>query len=148
MTGAALYRQEATIAGVHLALTFGRDGYTITADGERVGATRDEAHALRAWAKLTRKLHAIERRAALLAGCVQMRRARSTGRMVGVYHGPTAGMDDDEGRAPWSTVCEDHGYVCAHGTRRLAEAHAAHPEGWCEVCAGQMDESMQYAREE
>ncbi|HEX6940624.1 MAG TPA: hypothetical protein VF158_14500 [Longimicrobiales bacterium] len=136
MSGAALYRREATIAGVRLELTYGAEGYTLSADGRALGSVRDEAAALRAWAKLTRRLRAAERKATLPAGCVQMRRARSTGCLVGVYYAPEAGMDDDEGRAPWSTVCEEHGHVCAHETRALAVAHAAAPEGWCEACKG------------
>lgn len=69
-----------------------------------------------------------------LAGCVQTRRARATGARVSVYRGDQAGLDDDDGRAPWSTVCEDHNTIVAHPTLRLAKAHAADPEGWCEGC--------------
>lgn len=69
-----------------------------------------------------------------LAGCVQQRVAKSTGRLVGVYNGEQAGLDTDEGAAPWSTVCEEHGTVVSHSSLALARAHAAAPEGWCEDC--------------
>lgn len=68
------------------------------------------------------------------AGCVQRKVARSTGRLVGVYNGEQAGMDNDEGAYPWSTVCEEHGTVVCHQTLALARAHAADPMGWCEDC--------------
>jgi hypothetical protein len=69
-----------------------------------------------------------------LAGCVMQRRNRNTGFLVGVYNNEQAGMDDDGGRAPWSTVCEEHGHVISHATLALARSHAADPEGWCEQC--------------
>lgn len=68
------------------------------------------------------------------AGCRSLRVARSTDRLVGVYAGEEAGLDTDDGRAPYSTVCEVHGSVVCHPTLRLAEAHAADPAGWCESC--------------
>jgi hypothetical protein len=69
-----------------------------------------------------------------LAGCVVQRRARQTGLFVGIYHNEQAGLDDDEGRAPWSTVCESHGHVISHETLALAKFHAADPKGWCQQC--------------
>lgn len=66
------------------------------------------------------------------AGCRQLRRARSTGTLVGVYDGEEAGLDTDGGR--WSTVCEDHGTIIAHDTLTLARYHSSAPEGWCEEC--------------
>lgn len=68
------------------------------------------------------------------AGLVSWRRARSTGTQVGVYHGETADLDTDGGENPWSTVCEPHGGVVSHPTRRLAMLHAPHPEDWCPTC--------------
>lgn len=75
-----------------------------------------------------------------LAGCVQQRRARSNGRLVGVYHSRQAGIDDDDENAPWSTVCEEHATCMGHLTRALALAHAADPEGWCEDCRDERDQ--------
>lgn len=71
------------------------------------------------------------------AGCVVRRRSRQTGYIVGIYYAPQAGMDDCEGTAPWSTVCEEHGHVIAHETQSLARWHSHDPLGWCEPC---MDE--------
>jgi hypothetical protein len=45
-----------------------------------------------------------------------------------------AGSEDDGGR--WMTVCDEHGAVCQHRSRRLAEGHLGHPDGWCEECRG------------
>ena len=67
-----------------------------------------------------------------LAGCVQQRRAQTTGGRVGVYHAELAGMDPDAG--PWATVCEEHGGIVNHPTLALARYHAADPAGWCEAC--------------
>ncbi len=70
-------------------------------------------------------------------GCVQLRTARETGTEVGVYRNDQAGLDDDEGRTPWSTVCEEHGEIVSHPTLRLALHHAPNPTGWCEECSGE-----------
>ncbi len=77
--------------------------------------------------------------AAQRAGCVQLRRARATGTVVGVYDGKAAGFDHDDGANPWSTVCETHGTIASHPTRALAVSHAADPEGWCEDCRTSRD---------
>lgn len=76
-----------------------------------------------------RKIHCVDGR----AGCVQLRRARENGVMVGVYYGPDAGMDSDCNE-PWSTVCEEHGHIVAHDSLRLALFHSSNPTGWCETC--------------
>lgn len=34
----------------------------------------------------------------------------------------------------WETICIEHGSVCSHPRRRLAEAFAAVPREWCEAC--------------
>ena len=70
-----------------------------------------------------------------LAGCVQQRRNRITGTLVGVYHGEQSGMESDPDN-PWVTVCEDHGRIVAHPSLRLALEHAADPSGWCGDCNG------------
>lgn len=68
------------------------------------------------------------------AGCVSQQRSQQTGKLVGIYNGEQAGIDTDDGRAPWSTVCEEHGSVICHSTLALARSHAADPKGWCEDC--------------
>jgi hypothetical protein len=70
------------------------------------------------------------------AGCIQLRRARSTGTLVGVYRAGEAGLEDEPGY-PWATVCEEHATLIVHETRALAVSHAAAPEGWCEECGDQ-----------
>lgn len=67
------------------------------------------------------------------AGAVWSSRARSTGTVVTVYRADEAGMEDDP-ETPWATVCEDHGSIVCHKTRRLAESWLAAPEGFCDDC--------------
>lgn len=50
----------------------------------------------------------------------------------GVYDGEAAGMDTEAGR--WQTVCEEHGTVISHATKRLAREFGPHAEEWCEEC--------------
>lgn len=69
-----------------------------------------------------------------LSGCVQQQRARSTGTLVGVYHGPQASIEVAP-EQPWVSVCEEHGVLAAHSTLALAKYHAADPAGWCEECS-------------
>lgn len=71
-----------------------------------------------------------------LTGCVVQRKARSTGTLVGLYNGEQADLDTDGGTAPWSTVCEVHGTVISHSSRKLAESHLSSPQDWCEDCGG------------
>lgn len=67
-----------------------------------------------------------------LAGCVEQRRVRQTGTLVGVYHAEQAGLDPTAGA--WATSCEAHGSILAHASLNLARSHAADPCGWCEQC--------------
>jgi hypothetical protein len=67
------------------------------------------------------------------AGCVEQRRNRLTGFLVGVYQADQAGMESDPA-TPWATVCEEHNSICVHGTLALARSHAGDPCGWCEDC--------------
>lgn len=67
------------------------------------------------------------------AGCVSRSRSRQSGRLVGVYQGAQAGIEDDPA-IPWVTVCEDHGSCVCHSTLALARAFAAYPLEWCEDC--------------
>jgi len=67
------------------------------------------------------------------AGLLAMHRSRTTGTVIGLYRARDARLDDDEGRAPYSTVCQDHGTICCHRTLRAARGHMAYV-GWCEAC--------------
>jgi hypothetical protein len=69
------------------------------------------------------------------AGCIQLRRARQTGRVVGVYRSLEAGIEIDP-ELPWTTVCEEHSTCVFHATRAPAIFHASDPMGWCGVCNG------------
>ena len=42
--------------------------------------------------------------------------------------------NDDHPADPWETICADHGGVCCHETRAMAERFVSHPEEWCEAC--------------
>jgi hypothetical protein len=64
-------------------------------------------------------------------GCVSLRRARSNGRVVGMYRAQAAGIDAD---APWALICEDHGSILTTDTRAIAVSYQPHPEEWCDDC--------------
>ena len=57
------------------------------------------------------------------------RRCRATGTVVTLVW--NEGADESQ---PWETICVDHGGVCSHETRALAEAWLPHPDEWCEDC--------------
>ena len=57
------------------------------------------------------------------------RRARATGTHVCLVYNWGA-----DAAQPWETICEEHGGVCSHQTRRLAEDWLSHPDEWCEDC--------------
>lgn len=59
---------------------------------------------------------------------VRYSRARSTGTHVLLVDG----RDRGEG---WETICEEHGGVCSHETRKVAESFMPVPAEWCEDCA-------------
>ncbi len=73
-----------------------------------------------------------------LSGCVEQRKSRANGKLVGLYHAEQAGLDPTDGR--WVTVCEEDGALCSHGTIALARAHLCDPAGWCEACRGGAEE--------
>lgn len=68
------------------------------------------------------------------AGIREYHRSRQTGTMIGVYDGIAAEMDVEAGR--WQTVCEEHGTILSHATRRIASDHSRVPLEWCEECRG------------
>lgn len=74
-----------------------------------------------------------------LTGCVQQRRARSTGLLVGVYQSAQSGIESDPD-LPWVTVCEEHGSCVCHKTLADAKGWASVPEQWCEACRGGTEE--------
>lgn len=66
-------------------------------------------------------------------GLVECRVARSTKTRVMLYDSNVAGLDTDAG--PWATVCDPHGGVVHHPTRKIAREWMATPEEWCPGCA-------------
>jgi hypothetical protein len=68
-----------------------------------------------------------------VAGLVERRVCRRTGRPMGLYMAAEAGIEDDP-QAPWAAVCEDHGAVLLTETQRLARSAMSYPE-WCEECS-------------
>lgn len=82
--------------------------------------------------------------AATFSGCVRLWSPRGSNVVVGVYKGAEAGMDTDNGDAPWSLVCEDHSTILCFRTRADAEYHGVSPRGWCEVCNKTMNENHEY----
>jgi len=59
-------------------------------------------------------------------------RSRATGTMVSVIDNRDGGFD--AGDLPWFTLCEYHGGVASHPTRKLAESWAPVPDEWCPGC--------------
>ena len=76
---------------------------------------------------------------------VQERRARSTGTTIQVVDRGTDDFERAEAREQgytwnrWETICVDHGTVCSHETRAIAESWASHPDEWCEPCMEEDD---------
>lgn len=64
---------------------------------------------------------------------VRERVARSTGTTIQVLDNRDGSFDMDDPNG-WATVCVEHGGVCTHPTRYLAEEWAAEPEQWCPGC--------------
>lgn len=60
--------------------------------------------------------------------------ARQTGLPVTVCRAEDEGLDAEGGVCAWYTICDEHGGAVGHATRRLAQYHAADPQGWCEYC--------------
>lgn len=72
-------------------------------------------------------------------GCIALRTTRG-GIQVGLYRSAEAGMETDP-EYPYSTVCESHGTLVSHETRRAADQGLSHPEMWCDQCREQGDVS-------
>ena len=62
-------------------------------------------------------------------GDLIMRRRTRQGPVVILEYLPSA----DEGN-PWQTTCDEHGGVCSHTTREIAESFVPVPDQWCEDC--------------
>lgn len=63
------------------------------------------------------------------------RRARATGTVVQlVDRGTYTDCLEDNPEHRWETICVDHGGVCSHETRKLAEGWLPHPDEWCDDC--------------
>jgi len=59
------------------------------------------------------------------------RKARSTGTVVQLWK-------NFDG-AKWVTMCEDHGGLVEHDTRKLAEGWLSQPQDWCPTCQDKRD---------
>lgn len=68
-----------------------------------------------------------------LAGCVEQRRSRKTGTLVGLYHGLQSGIEADP-ELPWVTVCEEHSTLVCHETLALARMTLPDPASFCDEC--------------
>jgi hypothetical protein len=64
---------------------------------------------------------------------VTRHRARSTGTVVLVIDNRDRSFDCDDPNG-WFNLCDDHGNVVSHATRRLAVHFASAPEQWCADC--------------
>lgn len=73
--------------------------------------------------------------AAERAGCIALRTTRK-GVRVGLYLSAEGGLETDP-EHPYSTVCEMHGTLVCHETRRSAERCLSHPDMWCDECRDQ-----------
>jgi len=60
-------------------------------------------------------------------------KSRITKTMVSVIDNRDGSFDADDDLG-WFTLCEDHGGVCSHPTRRLARDWASVPDEWCPTC--------------
>ena len=58
------------------------------------------------------------------------RKSRKTGMTV-IVSAPGVEAVEEEG---WLTICDEHGGVCSHKTRRLAEKFAPRSDEWCCYC--------------
>jgi len=81
-----------------------------------------------------------------LGGCVEQRRNRATGNVVGIYDCEQSGVDggvqcDTDKPNPWATVCEKHGHIVGHRSLAVARSHAADPLGWCDSCREQAEKT-------
>lgn len=95
--------------------------------------TRSSKEELKASAKWMKARREREAREIGGPGCLAMQKARSTGTRVALYDAELADLDPSGGK--WVTSCEDHGTVCNHETKRLAQASLPYPFNWCEKCA-------------
>jgi hypothetical protein len=64
---------------------------------------------------------------------VSEHRSRATGTTVAVIDNRDGSFDSSDENG-WFTVCQDHGGVCSHPTRKLAADWAPVPDQWCPTC--------------
>lgn len=88
----------------------------------------------------------VKQQIASRAGCLTIRRSQQTGHFVGVYH-PAAEAGFDAAGGDWVTVCEDHGTICNHKTRKAAIEHLAGAD-WCEACQQEQQDQPEEAEED
>jgi len=68
------------------------------------------------------------------------RRSRQTGTVVELVDNRDGSFDSDDPNG-WFTVCVDHGGVCSHETRKLAESWLPVPAEWCPGCQDSEEEA-------
>lgn len=76
--------------------------------------------------------HVREYEANGLAGCVCRFRSRATGTLVGLYHGPQSGIENDS-EWPWITVCEEHSTLVCRATLETAR-RTRNPQDFYDDC--------------
>jgi hypothetical protein len=67
-----------------------------------------------------------------LAGLIESRVCRQTGRRVSIYRSSEAGLDEEAGK--YHLVCEDHGQLVGVPSLEVARRNAPDPVSWCEEC--------------
>lgn len=68
---------------------------------------------------------------------VRSSRNRETGTTILLVDRGPEDEDVLAGYDRWETICDLHGTVCSHGTKRLARSFMAAPTEWCEDCMAQ-----------
>lgn len=67
------------------------------------------------------------------AGLILSRKNRTMGFYTSLYKSDEAGIESDP-ELPYTTVCEQHGLLVCHSTRRLAMMSLSQPYEWCAYC--------------
>jgi len=68
---------------------------------------------------------------------IARRRSRRTGTVVVLIDNRDGSFDATD--LPWFTLCEDHGGIASHPTRKLAAEWAPVPDEWCPGCQAEPD---------
>ena len=60
------------------------------------------------------------------------RKSRKTKTTIMLCKAEEVGQFPDDGK--WVTICEDHGGIVHHNTKKLAIDWLPHPDEWCPTC--------------